>query len=300
MCCHKVRTATSKTQVSHSIESRRSNEIDFLPPATAYISGIPLTRLCLRRRRRTRRAEGCGCRGPVEILVDRWGVPHIYAKNEADLFFAQGFNAARDRLFQIDLWRRRGLGQLSEVFGPAYIEQDRATRLFLYRGDMKTDWAVYSPDSQQVAQSFAAGINAYIGWLEEHPDRMPFEFKKLNYKPARWAAEDVVRIRSHGLSGNLLDEVERAKVVCAADLKSDEIRSKLEPPWQTRIPEGLDPCLPENVLKTFVLATQQVHFTPESSALSAAQSDASSSVDYAAELRAESNNWVIAAAKSAT
>src|SRR5260370_5145444 len=233
-----------------------------------------------------------GAREPVEILVGRWGVPHIYAKNEADLFFAQGFNAARDRLFQIDLWRRRGLGQLSEVFGPAYIEQDRATRLFLYRGDMKTDWAVYSPDSRQIAQSFAAGINAYIAWLEEHPDRMPFEFKKLNYMPARWAAEDVVRIRSHGLSGNLLDEVERAKVVCAADLKSDEIRSKLEPPWQTRIPEGLDPCLPENVLKTFVLATQQVHFTPESSALSAAQNAASSSVDNAAEVPAESTTSV--------
>jgi penicillin amidase len=71
---------------------------------------------------------------PVEILLDHWGVPHIYAKNEADLFFAQGFNAARDRLFQIDLWRRRGLGRLSEVFGPSFVEQDRATRLFLYRG----------------------------------------------------------------------------------------------------------------------------------------------------------------------
>src|SRR5260370_42672453 len=77
-----------------------------------------------------------GLREPVEILVDRWGVPHIYAKNEADLFFAQGFNAARDRLFQIDLWRRRGRGQLSEAFGPAYIEQARATRVFLYRGHM--------------------------------------------------------------------------------------------------------------------------------------------------------------------
>jgi penicillin G amidase len=72
---------------------------------------------------------------PVQILIDRWGVPHIYAKNEADLFFAQGFNAARDRLFQIDLWRRRGLGQLAEVFGSGFIEQDKATRLFLYRGD---------------------------------------------------------------------------------------------------------------------------------------------------------------------
>ncbi|MDB5756436.1 MAG: PbsX family transcriptional regulator, partial [Massilia sp.] len=73
----------------------------------------------------------------AEILVDRWGVPHIYAQSQDDAFFAQGFNAARDRLFQIDLWRRRGLGELSSVYGPAYVAQDRATRLFLYRGDMR-------------------------------------------------------------------------------------------------------------------------------------------------------------------
>ena len=80
-----------------------------------------------------------GLRQQVDILIDHWGVPHIYAKNEADLFFAQGFNAARHRLFQIDLWHRRGLGRLAEVFGPAFLEQDKATRLFLYRGDMKQE-----------------------------------------------------------------------------------------------------------------------------------------------------------------
>src|SRR6266853_1207316 len=84
----------------------------------------------------------------VEILIDHWGVPHIYAKNEADLFFAQGFNAARDRLFQIDLWHRRGLGRLAEVFGPAFVEEDKATRLFLYRGDMNREWASYSSDAK--------------------------------------------------------------------------------------------------------------------------------------------------------
>ena len=72
-----------------------------------------------------------GLAKPAEILIDRWGVPHIYAKTERDAFFVQGFNAARDRLFQIDLWRRRGLGQLAEVFGPAYVEQDKAARLLL-------------------------------------------------------------------------------------------------------------------------------------------------------------------------
>src|SRR5215468_2689664 len=116
-----------------------------------------------------------GLRQPVEILVDRWGIPHIYAKNEPDLFFAQGFNAARDRLFQIDLWRRRGLGQLAEAFGSAFLEQDKATRLFLYRGDMNQEWATYSTDAQQIAKNFVAGINAYIGWLEQHPEHMPWE-----------------------------------------------------------------------------------------------------------------------------
>ena len=181
-----------------------------------------------------------GLEQPVEILIDRWGVPHIYAKNEADLFFAQGFNAARDRLFQIDLWRRRGLGQLAEAFGPAFIEQDKATRLFLYRGDMPREWSSYSKDAEQIAQSFTAGINAYIAWLDLHPERMPLEFQKLNYRPGRWQAPDVVRIRSHGLTGNLRDEVARAKMACVADLKSDEVRSALRGP--PTFPKGWIPA----------------------------------------------------------
>src|SRR3984885_13247529 len=138
-----------------------------------------------------------GLKQPVDILVDHWGVPHIYAKNEADLFFAQGFNVARDRLFQIDLWRRRGLGQLAEVFGPQFVEHDRAARLFLYRGDMKKEWAAYSPDAKAIATQFAAGVNAYIRWLAAHPQQMPYEFKLLKYQPALWTTADAVRIRSH-------------------------------------------------------------------------------------------------------
>src|SRR5207244_8055832 len=62
---------------------------------------------------------------PVEILFDRWGVPHIYAKNTDDLFFAQGWITARDRLFQIDLWRRIGSGKLAEAIGPSAVGRDR-------------------------------------------------------------------------------------------------------------------------------------------------------------------------------
>ena len=103
-----------------------------------------------------------GLRAPVRIVIDRWGVPHLFAANEDDLFLAQGFNAARDRLFQIDLWRRRGLGELAEVFGPSFIEQDRATRLFLYRGDMDREWRTYSSRgrkaAERIAQSFVEGV----------------------------------------------------------------------------------------------------------------------------------------------
>ena len=87
-----------------------------------------------------------GLSAPVEISIDKWGVPHIKAENLPDLFFAQGFNAARDRLWQIDLARKRGLGLLAADFGPGYLEQDRAARLFLYRGDMDAEWACYGPD----------------------------------------------------------------------------------------------------------------------------------------------------------
>jgi penicillin amidase len=243
-------------------------------------------------------------RQPVEILIDHWGVPHIYAGNEADLFFAQGFNAARDRLFQIDLWRRRGLGQLSEVFGPTFLEQDKATRLFLYRGDMDKEWAIYGPDAKEIAGNFVAGLNAYIDWLAHKPDRVPWEFKELNYAPAKWSADDVVRIRSHGLIRNLNSEVARSRVMCAADLKSDEVRLGLQPPWRPQVPPGLDPCLPKDVLSVFTLATQEVRLTP-AAVKPTASTDSARAVRIASseqptESFEGSNNWVIAPSKSAT
>jgi penicillin G amidase len=268
----------------------------FALPIGLFLAGISVATIptCAGQRRAiaTETVTLPNLRQPVEILIDRWGVPHIYARNEADLFVAQGFNAARDRLFQIDLWRRRGLGQLSEVFGSAFVEQDKATRLFLYRGDMNKEWAAYGPSARQIAENFVAGINAYVDWLTQHPERTPWEFKQLGYRPAKWTADDVVRIRSHGLTRNLDSEVARAKVVCAAGLPSDEVRVGLQPPWHTQVPPGVDPCLPNNLLKVFALATQEVHLTPN--ALNAAKSDAPT------DTLEGSNNWVISPAKSAT
>src|SRR5258706_14185748 len=207
-----------------------------------------------------------GLKAAVEIRIDRWGVPHIYAKTQADLFFAQGFNAARDRLFQIDLWRRRGLGQLAEVFGPSFVDQDRAARLFLYRGDMDREWRIYSArqtrELEPITQRFVAGINAYVDWLDAHPDRTPWEFGQLGYKPAKWTAGDVIRIRSHRLTRHLSSEVARANTPCKTkNVEVDPIRLGRTNGWNARDPEGLDPCLPPDVLKVFQLATQGVRVT---------------------------------------
>src|SRR5262245_48553309 len=106
----------------------------------------------------------------AEILIDRWGVPHIYAQATYDVYFAQGFNAARDRLWQIDLWRKRGLGQLAKDLGPAYIEHDRAARLFLYRGDMRAEWIAYASDTKRIVEHSVAGINAYVRLTQERPE----------------------------------------------------------------------------------------------------------------------------------
>lgn len=236
--------------------------------------------------------EATGLRQPARILVDKWGVPHIYAANQDDVFFVQGFNAARDRLFQIDLWRRRGLGELASVFGPAYVEQDRAARLFLYRGDMDAEWKAYGKDAQRTSERFVAGINAYIDSIARQPALLPFEFRRLNYKPAKWRPEDVVRIRSHGLTRNLTQEFARAHVVCHAGLAADEIRAQLSPAWKTRVPDGLDPCLPNDALDVFMRATENVRFSPEAVQLAGAPANA--------ELLEGSNNWVIAPSRTST
>ena len=254
-----------------------------------------------------------GLAAPAHILVDTWGVPHIYATSADDVFFAQGFNAARDRLFQIDLWRRRGLGKLASVFGANFVEQDRAARLFLYRGDMKKEWSAYGKDAERIAGRFIAGINAYIDFVAGNPAKLPFEFTQFGYAPEKWQPEDVVRIRSHGLTRNLGSELSRAIAACGGNLKSDEVRSMLSPPWETKIPEGLDPCIPPEAARVFQLATQGVLVRGRDRPRAANEGARDSTSDAALNDRAGdlegiegmegmegSNAWVVSPAKSAT
>jgi penicillin amidase len=233
---------------------------------------------------------------PARIQIDEWGVPHMYAQTHYDAFVVQGFNAARDRLWQIDLWRRRGLGQLSEVLGEAYVDQDRAARLFLYRGDMYREWLAYGSDAKRIATAFVAGINAYLDLISTDPDLMPMEFGLLGYEPARWSPEDVVRIRSHGLWRNVVTEVRRARILCELSMDEARVWKVLEPKWETRVPIGLDPCaVPANVLETYQLAKAPVRFDEQAGMLAQSLLEAQHS-----DAQLGSNNWAVAPSRTAT
>ena len=249
------------------------------------------------------KTDVAGLNAPAQILVDVWGIPHIYAANEHDLFFMQGFNAARDRLWQIDLWRKRGLGLLAKDFGPAYAEQDKALRLFLYRGDMNAEWAAYGPKAKTYADAFVAGLNAYVADVRAGKRPLPIEFRIAGTMPDPWTADDVVRIRSHGLTRNVASEVKRSLVACAAGLDADRFRVKLEPAWTTKVPDGLDPCsVPKGVLAAYDLATRPVAFAASKDRQAALAHDPDKYLTQADQQRDTigSNNWVIAASRTAT
>jgi penicillin amidase len=248
----------------------------------------------------TIRLPGLGA--PGRITVDRWGIPHIEAQTRDDLFFLQGFNAARDRLWQIDLWRKRGLGRLAGDFGPGYLEQDAAARMFLYRGDMAAEWASYGFEAKAICEAFVAGINAYVALTEREPERLPPEFDLMGTRPALWSAEDVVRIRSHGLTRNALSEVARLAVLGKADHPTDLLRRHLEPP---RTPEPAVPwdAIPLEALDPFKLAQAPVSFPPARVAASRSEAARWRKVDDLGEVYADpalegSNNWAVSGART--
>ena len=155
-----------------------------------------------------------GLAAPVTVLRDRWGIPHISAGSQDDLFFAQGFVQAQDRLFQMDLWRRSVQGRLSEVLGANFIERDAMTRRVQFRGRAEVDWARYGADARAIATAFTHGVNTWIALVGEHP---PEEFALAGWQPEPWAPEDVLnRTDAFLLSVGADDEIFRARLASAA------------------------------------------------------------------------------------
>ncbi|MGO4299366.1 penicillin acylase family protein [Leifsonia sp. RAF41] len=229
-----------------------------------------------------------GLDAPVEIIIDQWGVPHIYADSDKDLYFAQGFNAARDRLFQIDTWRRRGLGLVSAVLGEAHIEQDAAARAFLYAGDPDEDLRAYGRHAKGAVESFVAGINAYIALTRSDPSLLPPEFALVGYQPDTWETTDISRIRTHGLFYNAEYELARALTLRDHGGDVERLRATAEPPIELTLPRGLDAsALSAETLQQYRLAFARVMFGTTNTKRREAEPGGS-------------NNWVIGPSRTTT
>jgi penicillin amidase len=254
-----------------------------------------------------------GVRAPVEIVHDRSGISHIYARNEHDLFFAQGYSAARDRLFQLEIWRRQATDTVSELLGRRELERDIGARLFKYRGSMQRELSHYHPRGVAIVQAFVDGVNAYVAATERDPSLLPLEFKLLGTKPGRWTPEVVIS-RHQGLLGNVEDELNYGRAVAAvgpAVVKSLAYFHPGDPDL------ALDTAINASLLSAPILGRYQAFHSSvrfqRGDVVAAARNDPSAyarlaavSDSLAAELRRNerrdigSNNWVVSGRLSAS
>ena len=194
------------------------------PPLTADVAGTQ---------------EVAGLAAPVRIVRDRVGIPHIYAETAEDLFFAQGFVQAQDRLFQMDLWRRAALGRVAEVLGANFAERDAMTRRVQFIGDPAADWASYAPGTQVLAAAFVRGVNAWVALARERP---PEEFVLAGWLPEPWSADDLLsRTDTFTASGDAIEEVFRARLVATVGARrAAELLPQLA--HALDVPRGLEPA----------------------------------------------------------
>ena len=250
-----------------------------------------------------------GLNRSVEIIKDRWGISHIYAQTEADLFFAQGFSAARDRLFQFEIWRRQTNGTVAEILGRRELQRDIGTRLFQFRGNMAQELKHYHPRGDIIIPSFVRGVNAYIDETVRNPDLLPIEFELLGITPGKWTTATVVS-RHQGLLGNIGQELNYGRAV--AQLGADRVKqlSNFRPGEpDITLDDAIDgSLLSADILGVYNAFRRPVRFRPEDVALGYRASEDSYS-RLASVLEAEdvqlmesaqedigSNNWVVSGA----
>jgi penicillin G amidase len=196
-------------------------------------------------RKRLPKIEGAirisGLSKPVEIIRDRWGIPHIFAQNEDDLFFAQGFVHAQDRLWQMELNRRTARGQLAELFGEIALDTDRATRTFGFNRLGQVDWQNAQDETRQAVLAYTAGVNAYLN-MPSAP--LPVEFTLLGHHPRPWEPEDCTafaRVMMWQLSHAWFGEIVRAQMVEAVGAEhTAELDIHYPPLSPTTLPKGIE------------------------------------------------------------
>jgi penicillin amidase len=205
----------------------------------------------------------------VNVLRDHWGVAHIYANNQHDLFFGQGFVVAQDRLFQMEMWKRAGQGRLAEVLGPSAVQRDINARLLRYRGDMKTEYESYSPDTEAILRAFTDGINAEIRWLKASGGPgLPIEFQLAGFEPEPWKPEDCLnRMAAFSMTGNAFSELRDAELVAKLGVKRASALLSLDPKVELDPAPGVDfRGLSPSLLQNLVGSDVRIEFPSDTAA----------------------------------
>lgn len=182
-----------------------------------------------------------GLSAPVEVIRDRWGVPHIYAKDTSDLYYALGFVHAQDRLWQMELNRRTAQGRLSELFGELALDTDRAARTFGFNRLGRTDWENSSELIREAMTAYTKGVNAFI---QSPGAKLPVEFTLIRHRPEPWQPEDgaaFARVMIWQLSHAWYGEITRAQIAAAVgEMPAAELEIHYPEGHPVSLPAGIE------------------------------------------------------------
>jgi penicillin amidase len=188
-------------------------------------------------------AAAPGLAAEVDVVRDRWGVPHVYAQSQAEAAYGLGYAHAQDRLWQMELQRRIAAGRLSEALGAATLPTDRFLRALDFYRHVEQAWPKLDADTRQVLEAYAAGVNAYIATRGGPLHPLPPESLILGLEPEPWRPLDslaILKLLALDLAGNWSSELLRFRL---ADRLSAKQINELFPPYRAEAPRG--PALPQ-------------------------------------------------------
>ena len=179
-----------------------------------------------------------GLSAPVTVQRDAHGVPHIEAATQDDLFFAQGYVTAQDRLWQMDAFRRNADGDLAQILGPGLVRHDKTQRTLQFRRTAQRMYANLDADNRARLDDYARGVNLFIA---QHQDSLPAEFRLLMYRPQPWTGVDslsIVMMMAEMLDTHFYGKLGREQV--AAALNNPKLEADLYPvgSWRDHPPTG--------------------------------------------------------------
>src|SRR5450755_2168547 len=238
-----------------------------------------------------------GLHQPVTVVLEKSGIAHISATDDADLFWTMGYLHATFRLFQMDLLRRQGEGQLSELFGKQALTSDRFEDTLGLDRTAQADWNVLAPSTRQVVTSYAQGVNARIN-EDVRNGTLPMIFKVLGYRPRPWTPLDTFVVQ--GDMTQTLDfsttPLDYAMYVKTLGYQHTMQWFPVFPP-DTQHPYDVGPYKSSG---TVPLATQQVVSNSEFQAVSSLQAQLAALPTGAIHYESSSNNWAVDGTKTAS